>query len=206
MADDNYGEIKTYNADKYIAIERDLPLVIGLMKAFRQVRTGETPDKNLSDMTDKEKIFNKVSGLILVIHSLNALILLGWTKIETPCRRKWELSKMENKPKFEDEKNDFNDLMSYRELLDMCEQDIIKADLTKSVSDDFYLKKINSYGEEEYVLTKNYYNMRKILEEVWPKIEYLLYKYAVLSQGFIKDEDLSEKQKEEELKRRILNG
>lgn len=206
MVDNNEGEIKTYNADKYIAIERDLPMVINLMRAFRQVRTGETPVKSLSEMTDKEKVFNKVSGLMLVIHSLQSLITLGWTKIETPCRRKWENNKLEDKPPFEQEENDFNTLLTYRDLLDACEMDIIEADLTASLDDDFLLEKQNAQGETEYVLTKNYYDMRKELESIWPKIEYFLYKYAVLSQGFIKDEDISEKEKEEELKRRILQA
>ena len=82
----------------------------------------------------------------------------------------------------------------------------IEADLTASLEDDFLLEKTNNDGEKEWVLTRNYYDMRRLLEETWPKIEYLLYKYAVLSQGFIKDEDVSEKEKEEELRRRILNA
>lgn len=206
MVLNNEGEMKTFNADKYIAIERDLILVVRLSKAFTQVRTGEIPTKTLYEMTDKEKVFNKVCGLMLVIHSLNDLIILGWAKIEYPCKRKWELDKSENKVPFEKENNDFNDLMFYRRFLASCEKEITNADLTKSLEDDFYLKKINAQGEEYFVLTNNYYEMREDLEEIWPKIEHLLHKYAVLSQGFIKDEDISEKEKEEELKRRILNA
>ena len=205
MGEDS-GEIKTYNADKYIAIERDLVLIVNLMKAFRQARTGETPVKSVYEMNDNEKIFNKVSGLTLVIHSMKDLVLLGWTKVKTPCLRKWDMNKDENKVPFEEEDNDFNKLMYIRGLLKACEEDIREADLTPSLDDDFMLEKTDNNGEKVMMLTKNYFEMLDVLEETWPQIEYFLYRYAVLSQGFIKDEDITEKEKEEELKRRILNG
>jgi hypothetical protein len=96
--------------------------------------------------------------------------------------------------------------MEYRKFLKMCEQEIIKADATPSLEDDFMREIINPDGEINYYVTDNFFEMISDLEETWPKIEYLLYKYAILSRGFVKDEDITEKTKEEELIKRILNS
>jgi len=203
---ENVGELQTFNADKQIAVERDLPLILNLMRAFRQTRTGETPVKSMYNMTDNEKVLNKVSGLIQIIHALRDLIELGWSKIYTPCFKKWELDTSEDKLSFEKEDNDFNKLMEYREFLKFCQQKIVKADRTPTLKDDFKAERINKNGEVEFFVTENYDEMLEEFEVLWPKIDYLLSKYAVLNRGFIKDEDITEQEKEDELKRRILQS
>lgn len=200
------GEVKTFNADKDIAQQRDLPLVINLMRAFRQARIGETPVKSIYDMTDDEKVFNKVSGLSLVIHSLRDLIVLGWGRTETQCRNKWNVKKPEERGKFEEEENGFNRLMYYRDLLIACQKDIREADLTPSFEDDFMVKKTNNEGVEYCITTKNYEEMLDVLEKAWPPIEMVLHRHKILSQGMMENELLSHEEIASEAEKRVIEA
>lgn len=200
------GEIKAFNADKQIAEQRDLPLVLDLLKAFRQTSTGETLLKLPSQMTPNERIINRVKGLLFVIQSIRGLIRLGRGRIKNNCFNKWKFNNNKEKPNFEDEDNDYNNLIYYERVLKECEQEIIKADRTKSVEDDFLIKKIDNEGEESYDLTDNYFEMLDVLDELWSEVEILLYKNKILSQGMIEDEILTHEQIAQEFKNRIVNS
>lgn len=207
--EENFGEFKTFNADKEIAQQRDLQLVLNLTRAFTQARTGETPLKSHYAMSNNEKVLNRAKGLSEVIHALKDLVLLGRGRIYDYAFAKWKqkYSKEEEKLQkpFEQDENDFSRLEYIRKKLRACELDIIEADRTPSLEDDFVIEKQTSEGEE-WELTDNFFDMLEELENTWTDLELLLLGNKILSQGRIEDELLSYEELAKEAQKRIIES
>jgi hypothetical protein len=207
---DNIGEVQTFNAAKDIATHRDLPLVLNLMNAMRQARTGETPKKSLYDMGDNERIFNQVRGLSLIIAALRDLIQLGRSRIRHKSENiEWyKLYKTIEEKKlnpFELFECDYNNLMKLKDKLEFCEMYIKKADRTPNFEDDLLLKKQTNDGEI-FELTENFYELFEELENLQEELESILNRNAILNQGIFEDEVLTHEQLAEEAKKRITES
>jgi len=203
------GEIKTYNASQEIARNRDLPLILFYEDMMLQARTGKPPGLNMDDITDNQRKLNQVRGLSRVISALKQLINMSRSQIKYRAFSKWEKKNTaledEEKIEFEDDVNDYNTLMEYRNLLDACELDILEAEKTPTVDDDFLIKKQTTEGER-FELTKNFYEMLTELEDVWEEINLLMLTNKIISSGIEADEEFTYQEQEQEVIRRITDA
>lgn len=203
------GELKTYNASQEIAKHRDLPLILFHEDMMLQARTGKAPGVNIDDITDNQRKMNQVRALTRIISAQKQLINISRAQIKFRAVNKWQkrqqpLEEAEKTP-FEEDENDYNKLMYLKELLDACEKDIINADLTPSLEDDYILEKEGEDGKY-YELTQNFYEMITELENTWEEIHLLMLTNKIISSGIEIDEEYSYKEQEEEVIRRITEA
>lgn len=202
------GEIKTYNASQEIAKHRDLPLILFHQDMMIQARTGKTPDKNIDDITDNQRKLNQVRALTRVISAQKELINISRAQIKFRAFNKWQKEQRgENTVKIDFDKhdNDYNKLMYYKGILEACEMDIIEADKTSSVEDDFIWEKESSDGKV-MELTPNFFEMLTELENTWEEIHLLMLTNKIISSGIEQDEEYSYNEQEEEVIRRITEA
>jgi hypothetical protein len=124
--------------------------------------------------------------------------------------KKWEKDykdKDEEKLKhpFNEEKNDYNDIISWLEYLKKCENAIIEAERTKRKDDDFLIPRITQDGEV-LELTRNFYEMLDDLESSYEQIYLLMLTNKIVSAGIEESEELSYKEQEDELIRRVVEA
>jgi len=81
-----------------------------------------------------------------------------------------------------------------------------KADLSPTLDDDFMITKMNSDGEEENHLTQNFSDMYDDLMISYDKVYGLLITNKIVGQGLEESEELSYKEQEEELIRRVVDA
>ena len=94
-------------------------------------------------------------------------------------------------------------MLEVLETLRACEQDIIEADRTKQLDDDFILEKEDQLGEKKFELTQNFFDMLDELENSYEKIYLLMLTNKIVSAGIEEDDELSYKDKEAEMIRRV---
>ena len=124
-------------------------------------------------------------------------------------RNKWGKSKSDDNKKekpFEDEDNDYNELNGILVFLDHCEQKIIKARQTRKFSDDFVVERQDDSGNTVLELTENFFSMIKELEVSYEVSYGIMLMNKIVSSGITFDEELEDKQKEEEARRRIVES
>ena len=194
------GELKTFNAAKEIAHNRDLMLVMNYVNATHQARTGALPSKPQYDMKDKERKLNRVRGLMAMIHGQRELIQLSRYRVKRKAFVKWnklyKSDEEQEKNPFEKQENDYTKLKRLQELLIACEKDILEADKTPSFKDDFIVKRDTPDGEE-WDLTQNFYEMLEALEDNYETLEGIMYENEIISAGLIEDEELTYKEQEQ---------
>jgi len=206
----NDGDLKTFNAAKEIAHFRDLQLIMNYVKATHQARTGTTPLKTHYEMGDQEKKYNRVNGLILMIHSQRELIQLSRFRVKRKSLMEWEKTYKEKEEQkghpFDKENNDYNKLIYLQEKLIAAEKDVLEAERTKKLDDDFNLKKVDHNGNENLELTPNFYEMLEILEDIYEDLEGIMYVNEIISAGLIEDEELSYKEQEQAFIERVKDA
>lgn len=209
MQEDRVGELQTFNASQGIAKERDLKLMLWHSDAMRQARVGDIEGIELNKLTPNQRKHNQVKGLSIVISAQQELISTFRAQIKHRAMQKWrKLSppKEGEKVVFEKHENDYNNVMKIRGLLIACRMDILEADKTKRLDDDFILEKEDYLGEKTFELTPNFYEMLGELENTFEDIHLILLKNKCISAGMEEDEELSYKEKEKEAVKRVVEA
>lgn len=215
MADD-IGEIKTWNPMKDMSKEITLEILIRHRDAMKQARTGELVDVKVESLGDNNRRFNQVRALNLIISAQREMITVSRPIISFRSKRQWM---KDNKTVEEQQKNPFNESLDdidkikydYNKLkfwlgfLSSCTQEIIKAEKTKIIDDDFMIRKMVD-GEESYELTENFYDMLEDLEDSYEQINLLMLTNKIISAGIEEDEELTYKELETETIRRIVEA
>jgi len=206
---DNTGEIQTFNASQGIAKERDLQLILWHTQAMRQARTGEIPGKMLEEIDDNARKLNQVRALNLVISAQRELITISRSQIKFRSFNQWDKKFKEDEDKlknpFEEFPCDYNKIIWLKSQLEACEQDIIASEKSKSLDDDFLIKRQKQDGEF-YELTDNFHNMIKVLEDSYEEIHLLMLVNKVISAGIEENEELTYKEKEQEMVKRLIDA
>jgi len=204
------GDIKIFNPDREISKEITLEILIRHRDSMKQARTGQIPNVEMDKLKDNDRKFNQVRALNLIISAQREMITISRPIIYFRSLQKWKKGHKleEDKAKFPFEKddNEYNKLINnYLELLKACEQDILLAEKTKTLKDDFLIKKELPEGDK-YELTKNFYNMLDELESSYEKIYLLMLTNKIVSAGIEEDEELTYKEKEAEAIRRVVEA
>ncbi len=204
------GEIHVYNPDKQISEQITLKNIVTHNVAMKLARTGvpELPSEKPLTLNQRIKLRFKglnevISGQQCIVTSIRAIVK---NNSEAQWRKKNKSDEDKLKDPFDDEDNDYNELIAILRFLDICEQNIIKARQTKMPEDDFIVPRRSHNGETVLELTKNFFDMMKELEESYEEIYSIMLRNKIVSSGFTVDEELEDKQKEEEAMRRIVES
>lgn len=204
------GEIHVYNPDKQLSEQVTLKNIVAHDVAMRLARTGVPDLPSDKPITPNERMKLRFKGLNEIISSQQCMItnikaiVKNNNEVQWRKKNKEDEDKVENK--FDDEDNDYNELVAILRFLDICEQKIITARKTKIQDDDFLVKRQEHTGEWVLDLTKNFFEMMKELEESYEEIYSIMLRNKIVSSGFTVDEELEDKQKEEEAMRRIVES
>ena len=210
----NEGEIRVFNPNKEISREITLEVLIRHRNAMKQARTGELPEVSIEQLDDNTRMLNRVRALNLIISaqremiSISRPIIFFRSKKEFDKKQKTKEAKEQksNPDKFEDFDCDYNTLINeHLELLKACEQDIILAERTKSLDDDF-IREEQFYDGKRIRLTENFYEMLEELEGSYEKIYLLMLTNKIVSAGIEEDEEMEYKEKEAEAIRRVAEA
>ena len=209
------GDIKVFNPNKEISKEITLEVLIRHRNAMKQARTGELPDMPVEQIEDNTRMFNRVRALNLIIAAQREMISISRPIIFFRSKKEFEKKKKLNEDKegnkkeelnFETFECDYNTLIGeYLELLKACEQDIILAEKTKDIDDDF-IREEQDYNGKKIRLTENFYEMLEELEGSYEKIYLMMLTNKIVSAGIEEDEELEYKEKEAEAIRRIVEA
>lgn len=204
------GELKTFNPNKEIAKEVVLEVIIRHRDALKQARTGELVGIPLDNLKDNQRKLNQVRALNLIIAAQREMITISRPPIYFRSLQKWKKKYKEEedqaKNPFLEEETDYSKLMEWKEFLKYCEEQIINAERTASISDDFMTTKIDPQGEETNELTRNFYEMLDELESSYEQIYLLMLTNKIVSAGIEEDEEMTYKEKEEEAIRRVVEA
>ena len=199
------ADIRVFNPSKEISREITLDILIRHRDAMKQARTGEKI--GVENQSVNERRINQVRALNLILSSQREMITVSRPIIYFRSTQKWKKSqrniKEEEKIKFEEHDNDYNDLMGFLEIVKACEKDIIEAERTKQLDDDFILEKQDSVGEIKMELTNNFFEMLDELESSYEKVYLLMLTNKIVSAGIEEDEESTYKEKEQEMIRRV---
>jgi hypothetical protein len=203
------GDLRIFNPDKEISKEITLEILIRHRDAMKQARTGQIPNVEMVKLEDNDRKFNQVRALNLIISSQMEMVTISRPIIYFRSLQKWKKSfkSDEDKEKYPFEKYDcdYNKLMNFLELLRACEKDILEAERTKNLKDDFILKKELTEGDK-FELTTNFYDMLNELEYAYEQIYLLMLTNKIVSAGIEEDEELTYKEKEAEAIRRVVEA
>ncbi len=209
------GEIRVFNPNKEISREITLEVLIRHRNSMKQARTGELPDGTVEELDDNNRMFNRVRALNLIIASQREMISISRPIVIFRSKKQYEkhLRKLQGKKgedpkkeKFEDFKCDYNTLIQeHLELLKACERDIIEAEKSKTLDDDF-IKEYEEYSGKRLRLTENFYEMLEELEGSYEQIYLMMLTNKIVSSGIEDDEEKTYKEKEEEAIRRVVEA
>lgn len=219
MADDSGGELKPFNPAKQISEQITLYNLVKLNKAFILARTGNPilPSEKPNPILPSEKPLTFNERMQLRFKGLNEIISIEQT-IADDARavvksndtrnwgRKYKAEEEQSKNPFDEEDNDYNELMAIFDFLNECEQKVITARKTKKLDDDFIWEKEDYNGKIILELTPNFFNMLKDLSDSKEEIETILHYHKIISIGVSFDEELTEKELDEEVLRRIVES
>ncbi len=217
---ENQGEIRVYNPQEGISREITLEILIRHRDSMKQARTGILVGSDEFPKDENEKRLNQARALMLIIASQREMINISRPHINFRSLQKWKKSHKseedkEKFPFFEDinllqphsMKYDYFKLMYWLELLKACEQDIIEADRSKTLDDDYIREVENSLdGSKTLHLTKNFFEMLNELENSYEQIYLLMLTNKIVSAGIEEDEELTYKEKEQEAIRRVVEA
>ena len=213
------GEIRVFNPNKEISREITLEVLIRHRNSMKQARTGELTDTAVEDLDDNNRMFNRVRALNLIIAAQREMISISRPIVYFRSKKQHEKhvrklegkkkdSEKEDKPegKFQDFKCDYNTLIQeHLELLKACEQDIITAEKSRTVDDDF-IKEYDEYDGKRYRLTNNFYEMLEVLEGSYEQVYLMMLTNKIVSAGIEDDEEQTYKEKEAEAVRRVVEA
>lgn len=202
-------DLKVFNPNKEISIEITLEILIRHRDALKQARTGELRGVSIDKLSDNERKLNQVKALSLIISSQREMITASRPIIYFRSTKKWERQNrdMEEDKKipFEKDENDYNKMLEWLDFLKKCEEDLLKAEKTRRLDDDFLVKKSTSEGEI-YELTTNFREMLEDLEHSYEQIYLLMLINKIVSAGIEEDEYQTHQELAEEARRRIIDS
>jgi len=161
---ENTGEIHVYNPDKQISEQVTLKNIVTHDTAMRLARTGVPELPSEKPLTPNQRMKLRFKGLNEIISAQQCMvtnikaIVKNNSEAQWRKRNKSDENKLENT--FDDEDNDYNELVAILLFLDICEQNIITARQTKMPEDDFIVKRQDNNGEWVLELTKNFFATR----------------------------------------------
>lgn len=207
MDEESNVGINVFNPAKDIAREVTLQVLIRHRDATAQAREGIIP--GVEEGSDSQKKINKVKGLYKMISSQREMINISRPIIRFSCFKNWQkkndTDEKKKKNPFEKEKNDYNDLMLMKGILEEAELDMVTAEQTQSEKDDYLVEKSALQGKY-FVLTQKYYEMLNGLEDTYEKIYFLMVKYKIASTGIEEDELKTYKELEDEAIKRVVEA
>lgn len=206
---DNMPDLKVFNPNKEISIEITLEILIRHRDALKQARTGELRGVSIDKLSDNERKLNQVKALSLIISSQREMITASRPIIYFRSTKKWERQNRDleedKKTPFEKDENDYNKMLEWLDFLKKCEEDLLKAEKTRRLDDDFLIKKSTSEGEI-YELTTNFREMLEDLEHSYEQIYLLMLINKIVSAGIEEDEYQTHQELAEEARRRIIDS
>lgn len=207
---DNTGEIQVYNPDKQISEQITLKNIVAHDVSMKLARTGIPELPSEKPITLNQRMTFRFKGLNEVISSQQCMVTNIKPIIRHNSESKWrknnksEENKLKNK--FEEEDNDYNELVAIIHFLDQCEQQIITARKTRKPDDDFVIETEKDNGDMVLELTKNFFDMIKELEVSYEVTYGIMLRNKIVSSGITIDEEMEDKQIEEEAVRRIVES
>jgi len=202
-------DIITWNPGKEISKEITLEILIRHRDALKQARTGELVGVPLEKLKNTERKINQVRGLNLIISAQREMITVSRPIIffrSTYIWKKKTKEKDREENKFEYFECDYKKLKEWLNFLSLCEKEIIKAERTKRLDDDFLTKKQSQTGEETLFLTDNFHEMIEDLETSYEQIYLLMLTNKIVSAGIEEDEEMEYKELEKEAIRRVTEA
>lgn len=202
-------DLKVFNPNKEISIEITLEILIRHRDALKQARTGELRGVSIDKLSDNERKLNQVKALSLIISSQREMITASRPIIYFRSTKKWERQNRDleedKKTPFEKDENDYNKMLEWLDFLKKCEEDLLKAEKTRRLDDDFLVKKSTSEGEV-YELTNNFREMLEDLEHSYEQIYLLMLINKIVSAGIEEDEYQTHQELAEEARIRIIDS
>ncbi len=200
------GDIKVFNPNKEISREITLEILIRHRDALKQARTGELVGVTTENIKESERKFNQVRALNLIISAQREMITISRPIIFFRSTQLWKKKYKEEKDQkenpFKEHENDYNKIKEWLDFLSHCSEAILEAERTQRLDDDFLVKKQNNEGDY-YDLTNNFYEMVEDLESSYEQIYLLMLTNKIVSAGIEEDEEMSYKEKEEEVIKKI---
>lgn len=202
-------DLKVFNPNKEISIEITLEILIRHRDALKQARTGELKGVSIDKLSDNERKLNQVKALILIISAQREMITASRPIIYFRSTKKWERQNRDieedKKVSFEKDENDYNKMLEWLDFLKRCEEDLLKAEKTRRLDDDFLVKKSTAEGEV-YELTTNFREMLEDLEHSYEQIYLLMLINKIVSAGIEEDEYQTHQELAEEARKRIIDS
>ena len=202
-------DLKVFNPNKEISIEITLEILIRHRDALKQARTGELKGVSIDKLSDNERKLNQVKALSLIISSQREMITASRPIIYFRSTKKWERQNRDieedKKVSFEKDENDYNKMLEWLDFLKRCEEDLLKAEKTRRLDDDFLVKKSTAEGEV-YELTTNFREMLEDLEHSYEQIYLLMLINKIVSAGIEEDEYQTHQELAEEARKRIIDS
>lgn len=203
------GDIQVYNPDKQISEQVTLKNIVAHDVAMKLARTGVPELPSEKPLTLNQRMMNRFKGLNDVISTQQCMVTNIKPIVGHNSRNKWGKGKSDEdkkKDKFEEEDNDYNELVGILLFLDQCEQEIITARKTRMPDDDFVVENQKDNGDIVLELTDNFFKMMKELEVSYEVAYGIMLRNKIVSSGITFDEELEDKVKEEEAMRRIVES
>lgn len=206
---DNSGEVKLFNTAKKESDEIVFPIIESHKYAISQARTGVLRDVPIEKINKNQRKLNMVKALHLIISSQKDMVQIARPTVRYKSFKDWEKKYRKSEKKsenpFEKYDNDYNKLMSIKKLLDFFDTEIIKADKSATKDDDFLIE-IQGQGGMELELTQNFYEMFNELEDTYEDLYIILIKHKIVSAGISEDEEMTYKDQEAEMVRRVVEA
>lgn len=154
-------------------------------KYMRYVRMGGDSIEQLEGMDDDTRHHIQVRSLNRVISFQRELITHARPMISYLCfedyKKSYKSKEEQSLHPFDKEENDYNSLLQILYFLKKAEQEILKADLTRTKLDDFIIWRTDSEGNKLSYLTNNFYDMVEDLEDSFEEIYKIMLKHGLLT-------------------------
>jgi hypothetical protein len=208
MEEHNNG-VNVFNPDKRISEEITLNNLVAHNLAMDLARRGIPSTPSDKPLTFNDRMDLRYMGLLNMISAQQNMIAsnnIAIVKINSinNWEKKYKSDEERLIHKFEEDDNDYNELRAILLFLDECEQKLIKAGKSRTYSDDFIWDKDKGNGEIVKELTPNFFKMMKDLEMSHESIYSILIYNKIVSNGISADEEITDKEIEEEQRRRIV--
>jgi len=208
---ENKEGVSVWNPDKQLSEQVTLKNIVAHDMAMDLARRGIPALPSEKPLSFNDRISLRFKGLNDMIPAQQSIITNNRAIVRANSYDKWSKSNKSDEEKlankFEDDDNDYNELIAISFFLDECEQRIIKSKITKTLLDDFvWEKESNIDGEKISELTINFFNMMKELESSYESIYSILINNKIVSSGISTDEEVTDKEIEEEQHRRIVES
>lgn len=193
------GSFVPYNPDKQLSEQITLKNIVAHDVAMTLARTGVPELPSEKPITFNQRMMFRIQGLNQVISAQQSLVTNNSATVEDNSKIEWDKSNKQDdeiKNKFEDEDNDYNELMYIEDFLDRSEQRIIKAKKTRMPEDDYVVENQNDNGDIVLELTQNFFKLMKELKLSYKGIYSILLRNRIVSSGKVIDEELTYKEQE----------